>query len=420
MASNSKPLSDNATKFTEAKNNWNLEKLYEDLRAAKQKLLTDTEKCHLRGLLCNHSPQTIADERVVSVGTVNDALSKTLYSYIKTLLNLNSEEKITHWSNVPNLLAKAGYKIQLSEQTTPNPLDLAEHEKAIAKPPQESVETYAGSIEERIFKATNQLDPERPMFSRMSAIQALGEIAKDYSRYQWNIMEILAAFVRNNAPRKEEEEGEEEQFPKISEDIQAALTVIGRRDWNLPIQALDLSNTDLRGANLSGYNLIKVNFNKANLEGVNLNGADLESARLFKTVLSNKADLSGVCLEKAILMETDLSLASLKRANLKGARLDKAKLKEADLSGANLSESHLNNADLEGVKLTSVKSVSVAKPNQMKVTEVNMEGAKLQGANVKGVNFSEVKNLDLEQLSLADGDSTTVLPNDIERPVHWL
>jgi predicted DNA-binding protein YlxM (UPF0122 family) len=106
------------TKFTEAEKNWNLEKLYEDLRAAKQKVLTDTEKCHLRGLLCGYSPQEIADERVIAVGTVNDALSKTLYRYIEDLLNC--EKKIRHWSHVPDFLEKAGYKIQVSEQFQPS------------------------------------------------------------------------------------------------------------------------------------------------------------------------------------------------------------------------------------------------------------------------------------------------------------
>jgi hypothetical protein len=116
VASNSKRSRDDnlKTKFTEAEKNWNLEKLYEDLRAAKRKVLTDTEKCHLRGLLCGYSPQEIADERVIAVGTVNDALSKTLYCYIEDLLDY--EKEIRHWSDVPDFLEKAGYKIQVSEQ----------------------------------------------------------------------------------------------------------------------------------------------------------------------------------------------------------------------------------------------------------------------------------------------------------------
>jgi hypothetical protein len=98
--------------------------------------------------------------------------------------------------------------------------DRVEQEEAIAKPYQETVESDAGSVEERIFRATEQLN--RRGFSALVGIQALEEIAKDSPRYHWKIMELLAAFVRNAPPRKEEE--------SIPDDIQAALTIIGQRD----------------------------------------------------------------------------------------------------------------------------------------------------------------------------------------------
>ncbi len=288
-------------------------------------------------------------------------------------------------------------------------------------------------------KAIDQLK-SKELDVRIGAISTLGTLS-EYSppAEHWKIMEYLAAFIRTNAPRKEE--GEEERSPKLPEDIQAALTVIGGRnpEKDPANKTLNLSNTNLagvelsqlnfeqvnftraklKGANLSRASLKGVNFKEANLEGVNLNGADMESANLFKTVLS-KANLRGVYLKKAILIKTDLSFAYLERASLEGAILHEANLKQANLSGANLSESYFNNANLEGVKLTSVKSVSVAKRNQIKVTEVNMEGAVLCGAKLKGANFSKAKNLDLGQLSLANGDSTTVLPDYVEAPSHWM
>jgi len=363
------------------------------------------------------------------------------------------------------LLAQiARYSDSEAEKTISAPPGLAESEEAIAKPHRESVESDAGSIEERIFKATNQLDPERPVFSRMSAIQALGKIAAD-PRYHWDIMEILAAFVRNNARRKEEEEGEEERSLKISEDIQAALTIIGRcgsnkdsknryidlRQTNLTkvdlsqahLEHIDFTRANLSQANLSRANLKAAILKEANLEGANLDGADLDGANLFQTVLS-KARFRGASLEKAILIQTDLSWACLQSTNLRGIHLNKANLKGADLSGVNLSESHLQEANLEGVKLATQKSINCLvkpfNPYQIKFTEVNMEGvvlrganlkgvnlceanlrrANLSGANLKGANFSRAKNLNLGQLSLACGDSMTVLPNTVERPAHWM
>ena len=89
----------------------------------------------------------------------------------------------------------AQYRDSEAEKTISVPPDLAETEEVIAKRYQESVESDAGLIEDRIFKATDQLNPERPVFSRISGIQALGEIAKDSPRYHWQIMEVLAAFV---------------------------------------------------------------------------------------------------------------------------------------------------------------------------------------------------------------------------------
>ena len=48
--------------FIEAKNNWDLEKLYIDLASAKGKALTPVEKKFLRGLLCGFSPAEIANK----------------------------------------------------------------------------------------------------------------------------------------------------------------------------------------------------------------------------------------------------------------------------------------------------------------------------------------------------------------------
>ncbi|MEK0194397.1 NACHT C-terminal helical domain 2-containing protein [Microcoleus anatoxicus] len=55
--------------FAEAGTNWDLQKLYKDLAVAKRKFastkrlgLTETEKKHLRGLLCGYSPTQMAEK----------------------------------------------------------------------------------------------------------------------------------------------------------------------------------------------------------------------------------------------------------------------------------------------------------------------------------------------------------------------
>lgn len=339
------------------------------------------------------------------------------------------------------------------ENKTWNFSSVVEPEKAITKPHQEIIESNAGSIQERIFKATNQLDPERPMFSRMSAIQALGEIAKDYSRYQWNIMEILAAFVRNNAPRKEE--GEEERSLNISPDIQAALTVIGQRNTQTEQedQKVDLHNTDIAGAdlskaklqealfwkanlrktvlieaelkgarfmeaNLQGALLIEANLQQANLLNANLQQASIRKANLREAWLWNAnlqgANLMEADLQGAILSVANLQAASLVKANLKGTSLVETNLQEANLIEADLQEANLGGANMHGASLYRANLRGAI------LMGANLKQANLQEANLRGVDLTEAQHLEPQQLELAYGDSETLLPQGFTQPTHWM
>ncbi|BAZ25086.1 WD-40 repeat-containing protein [Kalymmatonema gypsitolerans NIES-4073] len=105
--------------FTEAKNNWELEKLYVDLSSAKGKGLTPVEKKFLRGLLCGFSPAEIANlvYQSRSSSTVRVYLSNGLYKYIEEMLSNQAgySIKVKNWSRVTHLLEKAGYKKVLLE-----------------------------------------------------------------------------------------------------------------------------------------------------------------------------------------------------------------------------------------------------------------------------------------------------------------
>ena len=106
--------------FTEAANNWNLDKLYIDLADAKGKSLTPVEKKILRGLLCGYSPAEIADKVYQSNNSnvVRVYLSNGLYKYIEELLIRKTGNliKVKTWSRVIQLLEKAGYKTSSFKQ----------------------------------------------------------------------------------------------------------------------------------------------------------------------------------------------------------------------------------------------------------------------------------------------------------------
>lgn len=123
--------------FTEAESNWNLEKLYIDLAAAKGKGLTPVEKKILRGLLCGYSPAEIADKvyQNSNSNTVRVCLSNGLYKYIEELLIRKTGNliKVKTWSKVIFLLEKAGYKNRLDKSFESSNDSTEEYQKVTNK-----------------------------------------------------------------------------------------------------------------------------------------------------------------------------------------------------------------------------------------------------------------------------------------------
>lgn len=182
----------------------------------------------------------------------------------------------------------------------------------------------------------------------LAVINDLEQIAQNHPQYHWIIMNILTNFVRKNTIHVSQEEAINNLSVKVRADIQAALTVIARRDVNKDPEneQLDLSHTDIRGVNLNRANLQQTNLYQANLAGANLTEANLAGAIL------SAANLEGANLYLANLEGAILSAANLKRANLYLANLHYASLYLADLHGAILNDAILDGANLREAKLS--------------------------------------------------------------------
>ena len=159
-----------------------------------------------------------------------------------------------------------------------------------------------GQITERFTRAIQQLGDDK-MAIRLGGIYALERIAKDSEKDHGPIMEVLTTYVQQNAsvPREDperedpEEERWEEELPLPTADIQAILTVIGRRETtgnNRRNDPLRLTSTRLYGANMRGANLCGVRLNFADLREADLREADLRGADLTRADLT-RADLRG-------------------------------------------------------------------------------------------------------------------------------
>jgi len=201
-----------------------------------------------------------------------------------------------------------------------------------------------GQVTDRYTKAIEQLGSDK-LDVRIGGIYALERIARDSARDHPTVMEVLAAFIREHsheqAPAPEHDT--DQARPRTTRpDLQAALTVVGRRDVKRDIRRADLARADLSGASLTYTDLSGVDLTGADLSGASLIGADLALANL------NGADLSGARLDVADLHGANLDVAVLTGADLTGADLSGASLLDADLTGADLT-----NADLTGARLTS-------------------------------------------------------------------
>ncbi|WP_334991929.1 pentapeptide repeat-containing protein [Nostoc sp.] len=198
---------------------------------------------------------------------------------------------------------------------------------------------------ERLKIAIEQLG-NNTIETSLAVINDLEQIAQNYPQYHWIIMDILATFVRENAPYIPQEKVTNNLSTKVRIDIQAALTVIARRDVSKDPknEQLDLSHTNIRGANLNKANLEQTNLYQANLAGANLREANLAGAIL------SAANLEGTNLYLANLEGAILSAASLKGANLEAANLHCASLYLARLHGAVLNDAILDGANLREAK----------------------------------------------------------------------
>ncbi|AUB39796.1 putative protein YjbI, containings pentapeptide repeats [Nostoc flagelliforme CCNUN1] len=303
-------------------------------------------------------------------------------------------------------------------------------------------ETLEEIVPERFSKAIEQLGNEK-IETRFAAIYALERIARDSHKDHWTIMEILAAFIRENAPVNQKYE-ESQHSSKLPTDIQTALTVIGRRDSHKdPVnQKLDLRNTDLSNADLTEANLSKAILVGANLQWVNFTRANLSEADLSITYLCGsifyeanlqKAILPEANLQGVVLRKANLSKAVLYDANLEGAILCDAKLEGAILCGANLEGAVLCDANLEGVNFedsnlqdanligSNLQNAKLAGANLEAVllSTANLQDANFQQANLSRANLSGCENLELQQIEQALGDRTTMLPENLKIPKHW-
>jgi hypothetical protein len=261
--------------------------------------------------------------------------------------------------------------------------------------------TRDGQLADRYSRSIEQLGSDN-LDIRVGGIYALEGIAQDSVRHHLTVMELLAVFIREHSreQRPLPEPGDAAVPERMTRpDVQAALTVIGRRAAAHDRQG---SSIDLSGANLSRANLGSANFANADLRGADLTGTNLADANLVTGHLNGanlaRAQLIGADLSDADLSDADLTRADLTGADLTGANLPRATLAVADFTNAKLTSARLNDADLTRAKLA----------------RADLTGAHLRGAKLTLTNLAEAKLTDAV-LTGAVLTSTVLYHTDLSR-----
>ncbi|MEM1218713.1 MAG: pentapeptide repeat-containing protein, partial [Bacteroidota bacterium] len=161
----------------------------------------------------------------------------------------------------------------------------------------------AGQVTDRFAKAIELLGNDS-IESKIGAIYALEKIAKDSYSYHWNIMEILAAFIRSNSPT-EAYRSNGVNYDYFKEAVTSALIVIARRNILLDEKGkkLDISKVSLSGLkidkgdftnlNFSFCDIYQVSFQSCNFMDMTFRNCDLSTCRFSGSTFKNST-FSGV------------------------------------------------------------------------------------------------------------------------------
>ncbi|MER5455247.1 pentapeptide repeat-containing protein [Micromonospora sp. NPDC002389] len=256
-----------------------------------------------------------------------------------------------------------------------------------------TVSTYRlsrrGQLTDRYLKVVALLASEK-MHERIGGVFAAEQIMVESEKDHQTIIEVLSSYVREwpgheDYPDNRElpefwgSAGPRKSDVKLPADVQAALTVLGRRPERAEARPLDLTGADLRNASLR-----EVNFRNATLVCAKLDDADLFGA-----------DLTRANLHDASLAYADLRMGSLRRAYMVGCTLRGAYL-PPDMRGIYLVDSDCSGAKfgehLEGAQ----------------INDCCLDRAYLLGCNLASTGFAAV---DARNTFFALG--RTVDPNDM-------
>lgn len=218
-------------------------------------------------------------------------------------------------------------------------------------------------------------------WEQVAAIRDLEAVALSNPEFRGNVMDLLAVFVRDKAPRTEALSGASTDPPdneapkgkhRPEPGVQEALRVIGdhldkwapqplRTKEDIADASEDASEGQRAQNGSSAHETQLPSYrNYVSMADIAIDGAVLRDAKLvglnlrrslMRDVKFERADLTGARMRGAILSDADFERATLAHASLVDAKLNQANLIDADVRHADMRRAHLEKAKLRGANM---------------------------------------------------------------------
>lgn len=282
-------------------------------------------------------------------------------------------------------------------------------------------ETYTKAIEQ--LGAVN--DEGYPKLElRLGALYSLEKIALSNEDYHPQVMEVLCAYVRLNARLNSLEHEKESMSVKAvdspREDIQTAITIVGRRNVTFDPEraSLNLSSVDLEGADFSNAQLNNVNFDGSHLANTKFINASIQHCSFVKVELGSSnlslcnavsSDFSSSSLIDSTLYGADISDSTLENTKLQSARLDQTRALRIKARSSDFSHAYIRDTDFSGSSLAS-GNFSDADAFSCQFIDVDINRANFSEANL---NCSVFKNAKAHKAKFPEAELYTTAFEDM-------
>lgn len=248
--------------------------------------------------------------------------------------------------------------------------------------------------------------------ARLGALYSLERLLDESVKDQRAVLETLCAYVRensaldvigdeDNAPLFQR--GETPPAPTRPGDVQAALTIIGRRPESARTRAdKEGWRLDLRNTNLTSYDLSRLNFDRADFSNSFLNGTKMRLGHFVNCVFRH------VFLCSSKMAGADFSGSTFDTCHLKQAEIDETNFSSATFIASDLREAHVTTLNINGANLEKAFGYFL---------EYAVKDAKEKGAN--SYNAIEILNT-FNLIKKATYDEHTVVSESTREAIHLM